>query len=342
MSQNVLDGLPIAALEIDSDHRIVAHNELAQSLVGVPLRGQLHASALRQPDLVGRVDTVLDGGEGGTVTYVVTIAGTEREYEANVAPLSEIDGALVTFIDASAMKEAGQMRSDFVANVSHELRSPLTALTGFIETLRGPARDDEKARNHFLEIMEREAQRMNRLVADLLSLSRVEDMLRVKPEGKVALDKVIQSSISSLEPMASKRGVTFKVGVQSGQPLVVTGDHDQLTQVFMNLLENAVKYGRDGGEVLVDVSSVAHVPAFGGPGVRIAVSDQGEGIGSYHIGRLTERFYRVDDHRSREVGGTGLGLAIVKHIINRHRGRLRIESTPGVGSTFTVQLPING
>lgn len=230
------------------------------------------------------------------------------------------------------------MRSDFVANVSHELRTPLTALTGFIETLRGPARDDAEARDRFLGIMEVEGKRMNRLVADLLSLSRVEDMARIRPSDSVDIYAVLNSVRNALSQTAEARGVTLSIDAQLEPPVLLAGDLDQLAQVFTNLIENAIKYGRRDGAVVVSVSRMAMFPAFKGPAICVAVQDDGPGIPAHHLSRLTERFYRVDNHRSRELGGTGLGLAIVKHIINRHRGRLRIESEVGQGSTFSVLL----
>ncbi|MDH3264904.1 MAG: ATP-binding protein, partial [Paracoccaceae bacterium] len=225
------------------------------------------------------------------------------------------------------------------ANVSHELKTPLTALLGFIETLRGSAREDAAARERFLEIMAREAERMNRLVSDLLSLNRVESEERVRPTGRVEMGALLGSVRSALRPLARERGVEIEIAGEAGG-IWVPGDGDQLTQVFTNLVENAVKYAASGKLVTLTVAREEREPALRGPAVRVAVIDRGEGFDPAHIPRLTERFYRIDSHRSREQGGTGLGLAIVKHIVNRHRGRLRIESAPGQGSRFTVTLPL--
>ena len=227
------------------------------------------------------------------------------------------------------------MRRDFVANVSHELRTPLTALSGFIETLGGAARDDAAARDRFLAIMAREAGRMNRLVQDLLHLSRVEAAERVRPTTRIDLQKVLATTLGSLRPLADDAGVRLEVEGETG-PLPLLADQDQMIQVLSNLIENAVKYGGAGGVVTLRLTRDA-LP--GGPAIRVDVIDRGEGIDPVHLPRLTERFYRVDGHRSREKGGTGLGLAIVKHIVNRHRGRLRIDSTVGKGSVFSVLLP---
>ena len=245
---------------------------------------------------------------------------------------------LIVIEDSTAINNAGQMRRDFVANVSHELRTPLTALTGFIETLRGAARDDPEARERFLEIMQRETARMNRLVSDLLSLSRVEGDERVRPTKDVDLSPIVQSVLSTLGPLAKDRSVKIVThGIEDNAEL--PGDADQLSQVVTNLVENAIKYSGQASTVTIALRWEADNPMVRGDAWILEVSDTGEGIDPVHIPRLTERFYRIDSHRSREMGGTGLGLAIVKHIVNRHRGRLRIESTPGQGSNFTVVLP---
>jgi two-component system phosphate regulon sensor histidine kinase PhoR len=245
---------------------------------------------------------------------------------------------VVSFEDVTAIEEAGQMRRDFVANVSHELRTPLTALLGFVETLRGAARNDPAARDRFLQIMEREAGRMARLVEDLLSLSRVEDNERLRPTDPVDLSALVNATTTLLAPVAATAGVVLQTDLPAG-PVVVPGDAGQLRQVLNNLIENAIKYGISGGRVLVSVAVAAPDAALRANGVRLTVQDWGEGIAAHHIPRLTERFYRIDTHRSREIGGTGLGLAIVKHIVNRHRGRLRIDSAPGKGTVLTLILP---
>jgi two-component system phosphate regulon sensor histidine kinase PhoR len=214
----------------------------------------------------------------------------------------------------------------------------LTALLGFIETLRGAAKDDPAARDRFLGIMEREAGRMNRLVHDLLSLSRVEAEERMRPTDPVDLSAVLRSVVLSLRPLADEAEVTMSLS-GTGAPLIVPGDADQLAQVFTNLVENAVKYSGRGRTVTVSLGERSQDPTIRGEAVPVVVADNGDGIPAVHIPRLTERFYRVDSHRSREKGGTGLGLAIVKHIVNRHRGRLRIESEVGTGSRFIVILP---
>jgi two-component system phosphate regulon sensor histidine kinase PhoR len=239
-------------------------------------------------------------------------------------------GVLVCFEDVTHLEQAGQMRRDFVANVSHELRTPLTALLGFIETLRGPALGDVVATDRFLSMMQAEAERMEHLVHDLLSLSRVEAQERVRPTEPVDLNAMIGSVIHGLRPLARQSDVEIAAD-QPDTALTVPGDAEQLRQVVSNLIENAIKYGGQGKTIHVRLETTESEPLVRGPAAVITVRDEGPGIAPEHIPRLTERFYRVDSHRSRAMGGTGLGLAIVKHIVGRHRGRLRIESTPGRG-----------
>ena len=232
------------------------------------------------------------------------------------------------------------MRVDFIANASHELRTPLASLLGFIETLQGPARNDERARGRFLGIMREQAQRMARLVDDLLSLSRVEQHLHLRPQAPVDLTLVLRHIVDTLSPLAHDHGVSLAVAAAG--PVVVCGNRDELMRVVENLIENAVKYGAHEAvdhRVLIQVDR-APAGRAGMEGV-LRVTDHGPGIAAEHLPRLTERFYRVDASASRAKGGTGLGLALVKHIVARHRGRLSIASTPGVSTTFTVFLPLH-
>jgi two-component system phosphate regulon sensor histidine kinase PhoR len=258
--------------------------------------------------------------------------------------------ALVVLHDETARRRLDQMRADFVANVSHELKTPLASLVGFIETLRGPAAGDAEARQRFLEIMQEQAQRMRRLVDDIMSLSRIELDEHQTPTGRVELLPILQHLMETLQVQAMTRRISFRLERQTAESdaLDLTGDRDQLIQVFQNLLDNAVKYGREGSVVVIAVARTGgeRLPAPRDPrekrpaaAIEVAVIDQGEGIPPEHLSRLTERFYRVDRGRSRQLGGTGLGLAIVKHILNRHGGRLTIESKLGQGSRFAVLFP---
>ncbi|MEL7459559.1 MAG: ATP-binding protein [Pseudomonadota bacterium] len=339
LSSGVLDALPLPALLIGSDERLAHANTAAGAILGGAIEGRSYVASLRQPAVLDCVEAVFRLGQPSSTDLVTSDAGRETLWRVTAAPVIDPDGntvVLVTFEDRTAMREARQIRRDFVANVSHELRTPLTALLGFIETLKGPARDDAPARDRFLGTMEREAQRMNRLVADLLSLSRVESVERMRPTETVDLVALSQSVVLALQPLAQENDtdLTLETAEEAAD---VMGDPDQLNQVLSNLIENAIKYG--DGEVRVEVARHDQQPGVKGPAIAIRVKDNGEGIDPVHIPRLTERFYRVDSHRSREMGGTGLGLAIVKHIVNRHRGRLKVESDQGQGSRFSVVLP---
>lgn len=330
--EELLSGLPLPAMLLRRDDRILALNPAAEALFGEGMVGRHPAMAVRAPAVLEAIGAVMRAGgvREGRMTF--RRDGHEAVFQVTVSAQGDL--VLCVFRDATSEERAGEMRRDFVANVSHELRTPLTALMGFIETLKHAARDDPKARDVFLGIMETEAGRMNRLVRDLLHLSRVEAEERVRPREPVELRGLLEGVISSLRGVAEKEGDTVEL---TGDPVTVPGDHDQLVQVFTNLVENALKYGASGQVVRVSLTPEETVR---GPAVRVEVADEGEGIDPVHLPRLTERFYRVDTHRSREMGGTGLGLAIVKHIVSRHRGWLRIESEKGRGSRFQVVLPL--
>jgi two-component system phosphate regulon sensor histidine kinase PhoR len=269
----------------------------------------------------------------------------ERAYLVQVEPVKQdaasefeetedggVPAALIMMLDITPVLRTEQLRADFVANVSHELRTPLTSLIGFIETLRGPARDDMEAQARFLGIMQEQADRMYRLIADLLSLSRIEMEEHSVPRGRVDLPLIAQKVSDGLAIKARDRNMKVVIEAPANLP-PVAGDEDQLTQVLQNLIDNALKYGEQNTDVHVRA-------AVNGEMVELSVRDHGQGIPREHLPRLTERFYRVDAARSREMGGTGLGLAIVKHIVNRHRGKLTITSKPSYGSTFTISFPV--
>jgi len=343
-AEAVIAAVPDPLILVDAKRRIIYANAQGVPFVGnVGGAGDL-ASALRNPAVLAAADAVLRDGAGRVVDFSVTVP-IERQLRARLAHIinpSPSGAVLVlTLHDITQLKRAEQMRADFIANASHELRTPLTTLTGFIETLRGPAREDAKARERFLAIMQGQAARMTRLVEDLLSLSRIELNEHLMPEGRVALGPLLRHLADTLELRAGERGMRISISLPPALPEVL-GDPDELAQLFQNLLDNAVKYGRKGSEITV-CAEIGVRPSHGsdranGPYVSVAVRDRGEGIAREHLPRLTERFYRVDTARSREMGGTGLGLAIVKHIVNRHRAFLEIDSAPGTGSVFTVFL----
>jgi two-component system phosphate regulon sensor histidine kinase PhoR len=315
---------------LDDHERVLFVNHSMRDVLGPGLDRKRASSVLRNPDVLAAIAGA-GQGEPSNVPFTLPVP-VERHFQAYAARISVTPPVTVLLLhDLTVVKRSEQMRADFVANASHELRTPLAAVTGFIETLRGHAKDDANAREQFLEIMAAETARMRRLINDLLSLTRIEMNEHVKPEGRIDLESVVRQAAAALKPLAAQDGITVTVQAESDLPQVL-GDQDELVQLFQNLIHNAIKYGRENG--LVDV-------AIGQSGGQIfaAVRDDGEGIAQNAIPRLTERFYRVDVKRSRERGGTGLGLAIVKHIISRHQGRLNIESKLGEGSIFTVFLP---
>ncbi|WP_425310592.1 sensor histidine kinase [Falsirhodobacter halotolerans] len=337
MLAEMVEGLPLPTVLISADERILMANPPGRALFGDGAIGRHYVLFMRQPGLLDAIEGTRTHRHVTRARYILSGAAGETVFRVTVAPAP--GGAVMcSFEDISEMEKAGLMRRDFVANVSHELRTPLTSLLGFIETLQGAAKEDPAARTRFLSIMAREAERMNRLVSDLLSLSRVESEERVRPTTPSDIVSLVASAVTALRPTAISAGAEIVV-TGARDPVMVPADPDQMTQVFQNLIENAIKYGASGGTITVDVKKDDTDTQRLGPTVLISVSDKGDGIDPIHIPRLTERFYRVDNHRSREMGGTGLGLAIVKHIVNRHRGRFRITSRKGEGSTFTIILP---
>lgn len=352
----VMNAVPEPMLHLSATGQVQAANAAARALLGDWIEGRSCATVLRQPALLNRIEAIqAAGAPAGEARMQITAQTGETQYLVRITPIGDRDARagghalILHFNDITHLREAEEMRRDFVANVSHELRTPLTAVLGFIETLRGPARNDTAARDRFLGIMEGEARRMNRLVSDLLSLSRVEAQERQRPSVEVDLKAVLEGVIAAMKPTAEDQGCTLELEVAppdptlllgaSGQSHRLKGDRDQVMQVFLNLTENALKYGGTGKPVTLRLGWQDGGGHLKGPVLRVDVIDRGDGIDPLHLPRLTERFYRVDTHRSRAMGGTGLGLAIVKHIVNRHRGRLRIESVQGKGSTFTVLFP---
>jgi two-component system phosphate regulon sensor histidine kinase PhoR len=334
----VIDALPVPVLLIGPDDRVRAANDAVTAILGPNLFGNHYMTAVRQPAIIAAIAQTRANGGACSVRFTTREGSSDTVFRVAVA-IAGNDIAL-TFEDQTAAESVSKMRRDFVANVSHELRTPLTALLGFIETLSGAARDDAPARDRFLAIMAHEANRMTRLVDGLLSLSRVEEDERIRPREQIDLGAVLSSVINGLEPQATAANVSVVLSQEANEEMV-PGDAGQLVQVFTNLVENGLKYGGSGGTVTVTLKARKMHPRLRGEAVQVIIADTGDGIAAHHIARLTERFYRVDSHRSREVGGTGLGLAIVKHIINRHRGRLLIESQEGQGTQVSVFLPIS-
>jgi two-component system, OmpR family, phosphate regulon sensor histidine kinase PhoR len=338
--QSLLDGLPDAALVLDLETRVLAANAAARAIFDtVDLGGPISRTS-RNPVLATSVRTCLASSERVPFELVVTQQG-ERHLDGAVTRLKGFGGhagipaLLIVLQDISEREALARMRMEFVANASHELRTPLTALSGFIETLRGPAKNDEVKRERFLGIMTEQAQRMSRLIDDLLMLSRVEMRVHLAPTAIADLNLVGAECVRIFSAHAQGDGTTLSLEPLEGGAYV-QGDHDELVQAAQNLVQNALKYGRPGGRVILRVvSSGRESPRM----VRLNVTDDGPGIAAEHLPRLTERFYRVSTAASREKGGTGLGLAIVKHIATRHGGRVEVASSPGEGSIFTLAIP---
>ncbi|RMD89159.1 MAG: hypothetical protein D6807_04290 [Alphaproteobacteria bacterium] len=341
------EGLREPLLLLDPERRVRDANRAARALFGAAMVGRDVALHLRHPAVLEAIGRVRAGAEA--VQCEIRLAGPRgRVYAVSVSRIPAAEGKreeagdvtaapfliLVFLHEITALRQAERMRVEFIANASHELRTPLSALIGFIETLRGPAKDDAAARERFLAIMDAEARRMARLIEDLLTLSRIERDVHLRPRGQVVLRPLCESVVRTLEPMAKARDMTVTLDVPSDLP-PLRGDPDQLTQVVQNLLANALKYATAATTVTVRARAEPDARSL-----RLEVGDEGPGIAPEHLPRLTERFYRVDTARSREAGGTGLGLAIVKHVVARHGGRLEIDSAPGAGTTVRVTLPL--
>ena len=335
----VVSGLPDPAIVLDRSGIVVASNAAARAVAPTLTRGAPLSFALRIADITEAVRHAIDTGETQRVEFFEKVP-SDRWSEAFIVPVSLAEAiagrrelVLVTLHDLTPIKQVEEMRADFVANASHELRTPLASLSGFIETLQGSARNDSQARERFLDIIKAQANRMARLIDDLLSLSRIELKAHVQPANQVDLAPIVRQVADGLQTLARDRGVEVKIDLPP-EPLMVRADRDELIRVFENLVENALKYGASGKRIDIGFSPSDNE-------ALVAVRDYGPGIAPEHLPRLTERFYRVDVAESRAQGGTGLGLALVKHILHRHRGRLTIDSAPGKGATFTVRLPLD-
>lgn len=340
IAPQLVHALPFGALIVQDNGTIQTINTQARDLFGVGDVSGLPVATLRTRRLLDLIEQVQSGEPGGH-TDLTLARQTDTHLVAHVsritkgsAPAANSPAILVLFEDQTRAQKAGALHRDFVANASHELKTPLAAISASVETLQGHARGDPEATQRFLDLLMSQSTRMTRLVNDLLSLNRIELNERVEPDAPQDLFAVIREVVDILNPVAAEAGVELKLQSPDAPPMVLA-DRDELAQLFQNLIENAIKYGAAGKQVTITATppSNAHPRLFG-----ITVQDHGPGIDAAHIPRLTERFYRVSVASSREKGGTGLGLAIVKHIVNRHRGRLEIQSNPGQGASFTVWL----
>ncbi len=310
--------------------RVEEANQAARDVLGTHITGQDVRLAIRHPAAAERLTAPPGAGSSGPIN-LVGLGTLDQRWELRVTDIS--DGRrVVHLIDQTGSYAAERMRVDFVANASHELRTPLSSILGFAETLSDGASDDPEMRQRFLKVMVDEARRMQRLVEELISLSRIEAEKYRLPDASVDLSDLVSEVHSELMDTEDERAGDIVADIAANVP-PVGGDRVQLSQALHNLIGNAMKYGRPGTPVTVKL--------WRDPGnmVRLSVGDEGDGIAPEHIPRLTERFYRVDSGRSRALGGTGLGLAIVKHIVERHRGRLDVASQVGRGTVVTILLP---
>lgn len=340
--QAVIEALPDPVIALDFRLTVLASNAAARDVAPMLRHGEPLWLAVRAPDILEAARRASGTGKAQRLEFSERVP-VDRWYEVHIMPAVQPDGAqrsggliLLSLRDLTPLRRAEEMRADFIANASHELRTPLASLSGFIETLQGAARDDPAAHERFLAIMQAQATRMARLIDDLLSLSRIELNAHLRPDTAVDLLSVVRQVTDGLETLARDRDVAIAVSAPA-QPISVLGDRDELIRLFENLIENALKYGAPGKRVDITLASV-ETPNM--QEARVSVRDYGPGIAAEHLPRLTERFYRVDVTESRAQGGTGLGLALVKHILNRHGGRLIIDSRPGEGATFTARLPL--
>lgn len=343
----LVDSLPDILIMTNENMEILRTNRAARDLFGQNLQGQLLESIVPNDKLLNGAAAVMDDLKGRMLEFQM-MEPEPKDFRALIErfPVASTGGiALVlTLNDVTELKRVEKMRADFVANASHEIRTPLASISGFIETLQGPAKDDENAREQFLTVMNEQAKRLTALVTDLLSLSKIEMNSQSLPTGRVDVLRMIKSEKESFGWMANQKKMEIIIDQPDTLP-EVRGDENELRQVLHNLIGNAIKYGHEGTNVIVTAritSALPNDPNFIKlqRAVMVSVRDHGEGIAREHLPRLTERFYRVDSARTRKIGGTGLGLAIVKHILNRHRSALTIDSIVGDGSTFSVYLPV--
>ena len=339
LGRALIEQMPTALVLIERGGKIAYANPPARELVPRLAPGGHFANLFRAPGFVEMVTQTLSDGEYREVEF--TLKGSMQHFEARIGRLpAELDPVasgqvIVQIEDRTQARLSDEMRRDFIANASHELRTPLASILGYIETLKGHAKDDAEAREQFLGIMESQASRMQRLVDDLMSLSRIELKEHVRPQEPCELYGIVRDTLDALRPTAEKAGVSLIDNLPK-EDVTLPGDRDELLQVMHNLIDNAIKYSGRGTSVSLDEAK----PSRRFPGlVGLSITDTGPGIARENMLRLTERFYRVSVLQSRNKGGTGLGLAIVKHIINRHGGELQIESELGEGSTFTIWLP---
>lgn len=343
----LVDTLPDILIMTDDHKVIVRTNRAARNIFGQNLAHRHLREIIPNEKLMNAITAVIEDLRGQQVEFHLT-TDIPRDFHAIIErfPIPSEGGIsiVITLTDITQQKHIQSMRADFVANASHEIRTPLASIIGFIETLRGPAKDDAVARDEFLRVMGEQAERMSKLVNDLLSLSKIEMNAHTSPTSKVDLLRIIRAEKQHFEWAGKQKSVTLRMKLNDNLP-PTRGDDEELAQVVRNIVGNAIKYTSAETEIVITARVTSSLPDDHNfrnlsRAICFSVQDQGEGIPKEHIPRLTERFYRVDTARTRKVGGTGLGLAIVKHVLNRHHGAMTIDSEVGQGSTFNVYLPV--
>jgi two-component system phosphate regulon sensor histidine kinase PhoR len=343
----LVDTLPDILIMTNDDKVIVRTNRAARNIFGQNLANRHLRDIIPNDKLINAITAVVEDIQGQEIEFHLQ-EPTPRDFQAIIErfPIPSAGGMsiVITMTDITSQKRIQRMRADFVANASHEIRTPLASIIGFIETLRGPAKDDERARDEFLKVIAEQAERMSKLLNDLLSLSKIEMNAHQLPTRRVDLLRIIRGEKQHFEWACKQKNVNIRMKLNDTIP-PTRGEDEELAQVVRNLLGNAIKYTMPDTDVVITAKVTTQVPEDPmfrslNRAICFSVQDQGEGIPVEHIPRLTERFYRVDSARTRKVGGTGLGLAIVKHVLNRHHGVLQIDSVVGEGSTFSVYLPI--
>ncbi len=329
-----LDSLPLPIIIISSEQILVAANKKAIEVFDGFEAGMGLSSMIQCDHFLETCVRVFEKGEA-LECEVIRTGRRKRSFQANISPFQSAqgEGAYIALYETTTIREAERMRASFVADVSHELRSPLTTLIAAIETLKGRAGDDPQTRTRFTELMAQETGRMHGIVNDLLSLSATEAVEHILPHEKVSLSSVLTDIVKVMSPKMRGKKMSIRLEMDDELP-EIRGEYDELYQAIYNLVDNAIKYGRTDSAVTVRAECR-------NDRLRVMVHNMGTPIAAKHIPRLTERFYRVDKSRSRDMGGTGLGLAIVKHIINRHLGELHIESSARAGTVFSVSFPVN-
>ncbi len=329
--RTVLDAMVEAVLVIDGKGRVTLTNRALDALTTENVRGRRAKNVIKSEPLRVAMRNARKKSEATDVQLEASVGGRVHVFRAQVSPLPRGAGAVAVLHDVTALKDADQLRREFVANASHELRTPLTAIRGFAETLIDGALEDRAATVRFLDAILRQTKRLQSLAEDLAALARAESSEDVLPVEPRDLRTAASDVVAGLEPLARSRSITVRL-VAPTRAVRGLVSPPALDQVLTNLVDNAIKYSPDGGRIVVTVAADAKR-------ARIDVRDHGRGIAPEHHGRVFERFYRVDEGRSRAEGGTGLGLAIVRHLVTRMSGTVRVESAPGKGSLFRVELP---